>query len=642
MVGGEHLGGQTRRDIDGLRALAVIPVVLFHSGIQSISGGFIGVDVFFVISGYLITSMIVDQVGRGTFSYWDFYERRARRILPALSIVLIVVLSGGLLLLLPDQLMSTSKAALSTVLLNANHYFYSTTNYFSDDAEVQPLIHMWSLSVEEQFYMVLPILLVILMPRTSRRTLIAIVFALCVGSLLLSEVVSLYKPTMAFYWLPFRAWELGIGSLLALGIMRQPKPLVANIISVGGICAIAAAMLTLTAQSRFPGFSALPPVLGAAAIIVAGPKAIGNRLLSLQPFVFVGLISYSLYLWHWPLIVAARQFYATVHMAPSTVAVVVVASFVAATLSWKYVEQPFRNRATFSRRTVFAAAGISSTFILTCASALAINGIPSRFTPAELRFAKGAKDYSPLGTSCINPGSNPGDCEFGAKDVKPSFAVWGDSHAAALLSAFEEAANETGLRGTYMGTNSCPPIPGVTIAKQGFSARQKCSAFNDAAMTFLEEDSDIQTVFLIGFWPYYLSDDRGAALLVDGRATPDKKSVLRDGLRTTIGRLRASGRDVVVLADLPWPKTNVPWHLALSDAFGRDRLTVNRAAPSAGATLELADAYYDMSEILCAADCRITEGGVPLFTDSHHLSVAGARIYVSTFVARLRASRPLN
>ncbi|MCB5200694.1 acyltransferase, partial [Loktanella sp. TSTF-M6] len=298
-----------RRDIDGLRTLAVVPVVLGHAGLGLFAGGFVGVDVFFVISGFLITGILVRELEQGRFSLIDFYERRARRILPALFVVLAACIVVFWFLLLPQHYVVIGKAGIASLLFSSNIYFFRIDSaYFANATSMQPLLHTWSLAVEEQFYIVFPVLLWLIAAwrRTSRTLLIA---GLSLASFALAVWMVPRHPVAAFYLTPTRVWELGLGALLALGAFPALRHrLLAELVAAAGLVAIAWAVFTLDKTDPFPGLNALAPCLGAVAIIWAGQSQITltGRLLSTRGMVGIGLMSYSLYLVHWPVLVAAR------------------------------------------------------------------------------------------------------------------------------------------------------------------------------------------------------------------------------------------------------------------------------------------------------------------------------------------------
>ncbi len=346
--------GFYRPDIDGLRAVAVVPVVLFHVGFPIVTGGFVGVDIFFVISGYLISSIIFKEISQDRFSYVDFYDRRIRRIFPALFVVLLAVITAAFFLLFPVEYLKLGSSVIFSALSLANVYFYVTINYFEGDNN--PLLHLWSLAVEEQFYLVFPLILSLGWKRLGAKvTYLLAVIALV--SLISAEIFVRSDSQASFYLPQFRVWELLIGSILATSNVDAPASVWwRNLLAVVGFALVVGSILLLDRASRFPGLSAVPACAGTALLIMSASKDRSNfisQLLSLSPIRFVGLISYSLYLWHWPVIVLTRQGGAflpfTVGMNWRGRLVLVGMSMVAAVVSWYFIERPFRSSNKFQR-----------------------------------------------------------------------------------------------------------------------------------------------------------------------------------------------------------------------------------------------------------------------------------------------------
>ncbi|EJN36289.1 acyltransferase family protein [Pseudomonas sp. GM80] len=379
-----------RADIDGLRAVAVMLVVLNHVGFSLFSGGFVGVDVFFVISGYLITGIILGQVGKGTFSFTDFYLRRARRILPALYVVLLCVMVAGYYFFLPSDYSALSQSTLSAIFFASNLFFWKNSGgYFSSSSEEMPLLHIWSLSVEEQFYFIWPLALLLILKLKAQSARLAVASVLVVTSFALAELGVRNEWSSAYFLLPSRAGELLIGALLAFWLAkRQPvnrASVIANMLSIVGLLMVLVPAFVLNKTSGFPGINALIPCAGAGLIIVS--RAIGKNLISLmlesRPFVFIGLISYSLYLWHWPLI--SFLHYSRVEITIEIALGVVFASIVLGYLSWRFVEQAFRHNNKPVGKGFAAATALAGLFVVSFPIAVYLkDGIPSRFPFAML------------------------------------------------------------------------------------------------------------------------------------------------------------------------------------------------------------------------------------------------------------------
>lgn len=385
---------QYRREIDGLRALAVLPVIFFHAGFSIFRGGFVGVDIFFVISGYLITSIIARELEEGRFSIVRFYERRARRILPALYLVLACSMAAAWFRFLATDFRDFMACVTAVTLFVSNFYFLEHIDYFSIDAEVNPLIHTWTLAVEEQYYIFFPLLLMAVW-RFGRRFAILTLAAIFVASLVYAQWASHASAKLAYYMLVTRAWELLIGSAAALYLGKRghlQSRMLNELGAVAGVVLIVGSLLFITQWKPYPSIYTLPPTVGTFLIIFcAVPGTWVNRVLSWRAFVGIGLISYSAYLWHQPLFAFAR--YGN-YPAPSgaTMFALGLAVFPLAWLSWRFVEAPFRNHRLVSRRQVFALSAIVG--VLLGAAGVAgyrSGGVPERAAVQKWKLL----DYQP-------------------------------------------------------------------------------------------------------------------------------------------------------------------------------------------------------------------------------------------------------
>lgn len=503
-----------RPDIDGLRAIAVVAVILYHAGIEPISGGFTGVDVFFVISGFLITSIIVGKIDAGCFSIVEFWERRVRRIIPPLVLVAAFALVGSILLILPDDYEDFSRSLAAIAVFSSNFLFWLGAGYFDAPAELKPLLHTWSLAIEEQFYLFFPMLLLFLAGgRRKWRT----ATILCLSLLSFSISVWWVKsyPDSAFYLLPARAWELGLGALLVQRRLFKDTSsagmrFTREFISGAGLLMIGISYFGYSSETRFPGAAALLPCLGTALLIASysdTQKTLTHRMLSLRPIVFIGLLSYSLYLWHWPIIVFAK-YHAADELGIITVVLILVASTLLAYLSWRFVETPIRTKKLFSRRKdLFNAAALSACLMITIGVIGHISdGLPQRINDDTLRLYSGYEYNNPRRDECLNTGGKNSSqtklCAVGVTDSKqePQFLVVGDSHANTLMPLIDEMASSLGISGLYAMYNGCPPLLGIYRYDTG--DLHKCHAFNEFVLTQIT-DRNISTVLLIGRWSYY-------------------------------------------------------------------------------------------------------------------------------------------
>lgn len=655
MVGtlAEEEGPRYRPEIDGLRAVAVLAVVLFHAGAPGFAGGFVGVDIFFVISGFLITTIIAGQVERQSFSFAGFYERRARRILPAFFVMLAFCCIVAPVVLMPEDYQAFVDSVVASVLFVANMLFARHYDYFGQAPIFDPLLHTWSLGVEEQFYIGLPILLVIvhrLRPAWAR----GVVAILAVASLGLSIWLVQRQPMMAFYLAPMRAWELLLGSLLALGaVPAVHRRLLPGMLTAAGLVLLAGSILLLSEDLPFPGVNALYPCLGAALVIHGeghGGSAVG-RLLRLHWLVFVGLISYSLYLWHWPLLVFAK-YYIIRPLLPVETAGLVAAAFAMAVLSWRFVERPFRRSAgVLQRRAVFAAAGaLMAMFVL-------VGGIGDRAGAAGVvtAFLRAGQERHPyrnpdidrcLGGLHTRQSRTVADvearrlCPLGdAAAATPSFVLWGDSHAEALRAGVDAAARTRRVAGYFAGWADCPPALGVEVFE--LAEGNGCRRFNDAVLALLR-DPAITTVVLHARWARlfhgtkYPGELSARPLALQGNDGGTNEEVLARGLRATVDALERLGKRVVVIAGVPEVGIDVPSFLARAQYMRRDvqidlhladymqrNAAVLRMVRNISVGPDVTVLYPH--RFMCdTAICRTSRDGRPLYHDDDHLSVDGA------------------
>lgn len=499
-----------RADIDGLRAVAVLLVFAYHLGTARVKGGFIGVDVFFVISGYLIGSIILSEIDRGKFSLLSFYERRVRRILPALFITLAVCALLAYKFLLPAELEAFAKSFLAATFSCSNILFYQQAGYFEGAAAMRPLLHTWSLAVEEQFYIFLPLFLLALR-RYSPATRRMVVLAVATCSFLLSAWGAFHSPEAAFYLAHARAWELLLGTLLALNFVpRFSSPIWRNVGSAAGLMMILASAVLYQKTTPFPGLAAAVPCIGAALIIAAGRdgSSLVGTALSLRPMVFVGMISYSLYLWHWPLIVfqSASGILAQ-GLSPKTTKLVVLGiSFMVATLSWRFVEQPFRDsRKRLPRPRLFqiatAAAAVLAIFGTT---AMATRGFPSRYSAQAVRVASFLENADPttearyrVGT-CFLTSRNPDATSVNEECLKFDPAkrndlLIGDSHAAQLWFGLSSVFQDINfMEATSSG---CKPT-----LEQPLGADERCSQIMRYVLEDYLKKNSVDSVLMAARW----------------------------------------------------------------------------------------------------------------------------------------------
>ena len=536
-----------RSEVDGLRAVAVLPVLLFHAGFPLFSGGFVGVDVFFVISGYLITRVIHEEMQLDKFSIVNFYERRIRRLFPALVLVSLVCVPFAWLWMLPGELKDFGESLVAVNFFASNVLFWLETDYFAAVSELKPLLHTWSLAVEEQFYLVFPLLL-LAMQGFRHRLLMLIILGLCGVSLALAEVLGRVDQSANFYLLPTRAWELGVGVALALNIAlcNRMSVVLRNTASLAGLIMICGAILLFDESVLFPGVAALVPTLGTVLILAfARQDTLVGRLLSLRGVVLIGLISYSAYLWHQPIYAFARL---RLPQEPSAVLMVGLGllALILAYLTWRFVEAPFRDRKRFSSKQIFSMAGITWLLLVTTGAALHLtDGAPQRNAEAKsidhrIRHNRG------LGRLCtVTPEGEP-NCQVGDA---PELVIWGDSYAKHLVPGFLASADDPQL--VQFSQAGCGPIPGVTVVSYPRFTEawgDECIAQNKTVMDWLEQNAERVTTVVIGS-PFinYLADGRSIYTKETGLMPVDRNFVTETFL-ATLSHLRKLGIEPMIFA----------------------------------------------------------------------------------------------
>lgn len=461
---------QYRPEIDGLRAIAVLTVIFYHAGFSFMPGGYLGVDIFFVISGFLITSIIRQEILEERFSIAKFYERRIRRILPALYVVMAASLAASWFIQTPQQLTAQFESVLSILLYVSNFYFLFQHDYFASDAALFPLIHTWSLAVEEQFYVVFPIFLILIM-KQNKVDIRLILLAVCTLSLATTYLADRYDPNANFYLTTSRAWELGIGCLLAfLPAPKKITPNMADVITLLSLSIIAASMALFTDKIFHPSPFTLVPVLATALLIrytVEG--SITYRILAHKYAVRIGLYSYSAYLWHQPIFALFRAKYYE-QIDPVNFLPLIILTFALAHFTWKYVETPLRNKTRIRYKSLLIALGFIS-ILFAGFSALGIKkqGFIERFSTdgtADI-FAQQMLP-KPFMTTCLQNfhekslDTLKNTCSLGAKKANYDFILWGDSHAASLAYGINQSAVQRKLSGLQLTVDACPLSPELT------------------------------------------------------------------------------------------------------------------------------------------------------------------------------------
>lgn len=644
-----------RREIDGLRALAVIPVILFHAGFQIFSGGFVGVDVFFVISGYLITTIIITELESGNFSLVNFYERRARRILPVLFFVMFICLPFSWLWLIPADMKSFSHSLIAVSTFSSNILFWRTSGYFDAAAEFKPLLHTWSLAVEEQYYLFFPIFLMLTW-RLGRRWILGLLLIVFLFSLVMAEWASATTQLAAiksagFFLLPTRCWELLVGAFVAFYLAsdgRKPFSNTANqITSIIGFCFVISSIFFFDKHTPFPGLYALLPTIGTAMIILsATPYTIVGRLLGSRIFVGVGLLSYSAYLWHQPLLAFVR------HKSfddPSNLTMLffVVVTLIFSYFSWRFIEAPFRKKSHFGRRYIFSFALSGSVFfILMGVAGYVTGGFSGRamavpFKPFVYDMAR--IGYKNCEDKFLTTGASLNYC-YESMRGKMNAVLIGDSHADDKFYGIEK--NSEYLNWGLVGNSSCPLMVGVDVATNGNSCIEK----TEKIVSWIVNSDSIKNVAISFYSNYALTSTYAAdhirlkvgpdTIKITSKQRPDlsRTDLFYFGLSQAVGKILSAGKKVVILVDVPElpffpldcvkgrPNCEVPLSVVLERQSMYRKLLdkLKKEFPDVQ--------VYDPLDLFCSGEvCGYKRNGIILYRDSHHLTLEGSDLYGKKF-----------
>lgn len=644
-----------RPEIDGLRAVAVIMALFFHADVSAFSGGFVGADVFFVISGYLISSIVLREKRAGTFSFVAFYERRVRRIMPAL-LTMLGVSAVCSLMLLPEDLVAYARSLVAAVTFGSNFYFWKSLGYFGIEPLHAPLLNTWSLSVEEQLYLVLPFLIVTVWARFGTRGVTAFIVAAGSAALLLGLFVVDRIVYAGFFWPIFRAVEFLLGTMIALGAVPQLRTRWMNdALAMLGLALILSVLPRVYASPYFPKLEVLAACSGTVLFIYGTSTRDGlvTRLMSVRPVVLMGQASYSLYLWHWPIIAFGTYYILDQSLVPAAKVALAFASIPVAFLSWRYVEQPFRGRTALpSRRATFLlAAGCSLALALFGAVLIVLKGVPSRFdTKTLLIVADNVKAHNPCHGQSARSVAEGRLCLLGSPQAQPTFIVWGDSHADMYFKAFDELGRRHDLSGYMFSGSACRSY----IFTASEAADANCATRN-AEIRRLVLAGQFKAVVIIQRWSTATAakqagrnnDPRGARWLAE----------LDAGLDEMASLVRDAGSALYLVRDVPEAASRVADSLAKARILGLGeerghpptylKLAITPAAfhrveefPNA-----LLDAFAERFPVrflephrqLCDAEqCRVALDGLPLYRDSHHINTAGAHHLAPAFEPLMR------
>lgn len=615
-----------RRDIDGLRAVAVIAVLIHHLNPSLLPGGFIGVDVFFVISGFLITSQVYAEVQLKTFTLKGFYQRRINRIAPALITVLLASVIAGAFILSPVDLVRLNVSALFSLMGVSNIYIWMKYgNYFAADATEAPLLHTWSLGIEEQFYLIWPLFIVALVRLAPRHVLpiLGVGVLVAVG---VSEYDTNVFATASYYLLPTRFFELMLGGLLGIYLYR-PRTIrhwAAHGFALAGYLLIGVSLVVLNGDSAFPGVNALLPCLGAVLLILTGSSGFRSPLLTNRPMVFIGLISYSLYLWHWPLI--AYLNYLGIRLSFPVMGLLVVVSILLSWLSWRYVEIPFRRSGAkqhfpriFIRRLALPTVGLA----MLAALSVQWHGFAQRFSP-EVAVLEAMTQNKPseIRSGCHVPNAlyrtePDARCRLGVKKPQLDGLMVGDSFANHFTGMVDILAGANGLSLMDYTMDSCPPIIGYTGGMPAVYAAH-CAQRNARVFELIQQNH-YPYVVLAGSWP------REAAA----------KSLVQASLQRVVEN---SGQVIVILSNQPIDKAASCPVRRLMFNSDRECSVQQSATPAYWAEVRAAFPqirFIDPNQVICPSGvCSPTIQGTLLYLDNAHLNEGGSRFIGTALLSK--------
>ncbi|WP_334146070.1 acyltransferase family protein [Hyphomicrobium sp.] len=631
--------------VDGLRALAVLLVVVFHAWPHLAPGGFVGVDVFFVISGFIITSQIAREMEAGTFSYAAFLGRRARRLIPAAFVCSVLVTVAALILLMPDAFEAFSRSLVACWAMIGNVYFFRSTGYFDAPAAEAPLLHMWSLAVEDQFYLTWPLLLLLLFKwRWTRPRILGAIVLLALLSLAHSEHAAHTRPEMAFYLPMSRAFELlaGCGLALALPYLRPVRG--RALLDAAGLALVIASAFLLSAATPFPGFAALPAIAGSVLLIAPGltaPTPV-SRLLSLGPVVLIGRMSYSIYLYHWPILAFATYTLGRAPQPAEAAALMALAMGLAA-LSWLFVEQKLTRAIGLYTASPLSLMGrtlaASGAFVVFGLAGLAGEGWPQRLDEPTALVYRAATSSNPLRHSCDGYDlafSHQDACTFGAPLGKTGYeiAVFGDSNADHFVPMIAKLAARAKLPGRQVTQSMCGPLIGAKRMRAE-NVERACTAYQRTILDFLDRNPNLKIAVLSSAWSSYT---KASANKLFPEAASGEPRPFADFARHTIDTLRRRGIKVLVIGQVPHFRT-----FSLSCLVNAARLdteamdcTIPRAQvdreldPSQTAFRAIAASdpgvtFLDMVDLLCTRDrCSAFKDDILLYRDRGHLNGLGA------------------
>ena len=631
---------QYRKEIDGLRALAVLPVILFHAGLNIFKGGFIGVDVFFVISGYLITTIIISEKNAGTFSLTNFYERRIRRILPALYFVMIISFVFAWFWMLPSDMKDFSDTLLTIPIFASNILFWrDQIGYFNAPAQFKPFIHTWSLAVEEQYYLLFPLFIITTWQLSKRYLLVTLIF-IAIVSFIFAEWGSHYKPVASFLNLPTRAWELLLGSCIAFYLVKYKYikigKLTGQFLSAVGLFLILYGIFKFSKNTPFPGVYALVPTIGAALIILfASHENLVGKFLGSLPMVSIGLISYSAYLWHQPLFAFARNRAMTLELNNQLLVALCISCLILAYITWRFVEKPFRNKKFIIRSKLFFIFGTFSAFFISLGAVGHISGFDGRYSLEEKKLLSSIEKENVIklmrqqGGKCFVFNESLSDlfsteC-LNSSTKLPRIIVIGDSHANHLITGFKYYFNN---KGYSIDTLAMPGCAEIFSPKRASLCIDMYNLFTKKVLPNLKT-SDL-VVVSYSWTQFYLPPlEKDFISLIRKRLLElknTKAKVIIIGASVSFTR---APQEIVI-------QKNIALNLDSFYLDTEDSVTVKRVNKILGADAsKLGYYFFDPTLAMCENEdlkkCLAKKDGQYLYLDGGHLSDSGSKFVVNEF-----------
>ena len=632
-----------RAEIDGLRAVAVLPVILFHAGFDLFGGGFVGVDVFFVISGYLITSIIITRLTEKDFSISYFYERRARRILPALFFVSIVCLPFAWFWLAPSDLKDFGQSLVAVSTFSSNILFWMESDYFDQSSELKPLLHTWSLAVEEQYYIIFPIFL-LLAWRFGQTFILIFLFIIFIASLGLASWAALNKPVAAFYLLPTRGWEILMGVFAAFYIQHNAQVkhfFMSQLLSILGFGLIIISILVFDRSTPFPSLYTLIPTLGALLIIISAvPGTIIHKLLSLNILVGLGLISYSAYLWHQPILAFARHRFLD-GISDFLLIALCILSVLLAWLTWCFIEKPFRDSKKFTRSNIFIFSLIGIVFL----SSVGVAFSHKEYFPHRPQFSKELSESltMPDKENCFdipfNYYAEDWGCFLGAKKSEVDYILFGDSHTLSLKSLIDDLAFNRDLKVFYVGSSSC--IPFLELQTKRVNYHQfNCNLLNKRVFNFAQKNK-LKGIILSAKWTLYLqgnySHERAQLIAKENMNdfTYNNIDAFREAFHKTVDKYSSIELPIHLIAQHPLQKYDAESaYFSVANGYkDLENLFIERSIVdefnqiplSIFAERVLDINLYEVTDLFCDQElCFIGDSHKSYYVDNNHLSTYGA------------------